>query len=147
MSDSIKSVGGLVAAISGVGAAVIASGTQAEKAADQVAAATGLTEDALKEVQEVSQNVYKDNFGGSMEDAANAVAVTYQQTKLMGDELQKATENAMLLEDTFGYDVEIRPKRILCRPHGHDVGRMSQRNRYLQTNQRRPPGIKPAGKP
>lgn len=40
MSDSIKSVGGLVAAISGVGAAVIASGTQAEKAADQVAAAT-----------------------------------------------------------------------------------------------------------
>ena len=42
---------------------------------------------------------------------------------------------------------EIRPKRILCRPHGHDVGRMSQRNRYLQTNQRRPPGIKPAGKP
>ena len=31
MSDSIKSVGGLVAAISGVGAAVIASGTQAER--------------------------------------------------------------------------------------------------------------------
>lgn len=123
MSDSIKSVGGLVAAISGVGAAVIASGTQAEKAADQVAAATGLTGDALKEVQEVSQNVYKDNFGGSMEDAANAVAVTYQQTKLMGDELQKATENAMLLEDTFGYDVNesIRSAQALADNFGVSI--------------------------
>ena len=36
---------------------------------------------------------------------------------------------------------------IFRKIHGHDVGRMSQRNRYLQTNQRRPPGIKPAGKP
>ena len=123
MSDSIKSVGGLVAAISGVGAAVIASGTQAEKAADQVAAATGLTGDALKEVQEVSKNVYKDNFGGSMEDAANAVAVTYQQTKLMGDELQKATENAMLLEDTFGYDVNesIRSAQALADNFGVSI--------------------------
>lgn len=123
MSDSIKSVGGLVAAIGGVGAAVIASGTQAEKAADQVAAATGLTGDALKEVQEVSQNVYKDNFGGSMEDAANAVAVTYQQTKLMGDELQKATENAMLLEDTFGYDVNesIRSAQALADNFGVSI--------------------------
>ena len=123
MSDSIKSVGGLVAAIGGVGAAVIASGTQAEKAADQVAAATGLTGDAMKEVQEVSQNVYKDNFGGSMEDAANAVAVTYQQTKLMGDELQKATENAMLLDDTFGYDVNesIRSAQALADNFGVSI--------------------------
>ena len=42
---------------------------------------------------------------------------------------------------------EIRSKRILCRPHGHDAGRMSQGNCYLQTNQRRTPGIEPAGKP
>lgn len=123
MSDSVKSVGGLVAAIGGIGAAVIASGTQAEKAADQAAAATGLTGDALKEVQEVSQNVYKDNFGGSMEDAANAVAVTYQQTKLMGDELQKATENAMLLDDTFGYDVNesIRSAQALADNFGVSI--------------------------
>ncbi len=106
MSDSIKSVGGLVAAIGGIGAAIIASGTQAEKSANQVAAATGLTGDALKEVQEISQNVYKDNFGDSMEDAADSVATVYQQTKLMGDELKTATESGLLLKDTFGYEID-----------------------------------------
>ena len=123
MSDSIKSVGGLVAAIGGIGAAVIASGTQAEQAANQVAAATGLTGDALKEVQDISQNVYKDNFGNSMEDAANAVAVTYQQTKLVGDELQTAAENAMLLDDTFGYDVNesIRTAKALADNFGISI--------------------------
>ena len=123
MSDSIKSVGGLVAAIGGIGAAVIASGTQAEQAANQVAAATGLTGDALKEVQDISQNVYKDNFGDSMEDAADAVAVTYQQTKLVGDELQTAAENAMLLDDTFGYDVNesIRTAKALADNFGISI--------------------------
>ena len=123
MSDSIKSVGGLVAAIGGIGAAVIASGTQAEQAANQVAAATGLTGDALKEVQDISQNVYKDNFGDSMEDTANAVAVTYQQTKLVGDELQTAAENAMLLDDTFGYDVNesIRTAKALADNFGISI--------------------------
>ena len=123
MSDSVKSVGGLVAAIGGIGAAVIASGTQAEQAANQVAAATGLTGDALKEVQDISQNVYKDNFGDSMEDAADAVAVTYQQTKLVGDELQTATENAMLLDDTFGYDVNesIRTAKALADNFGISI--------------------------
>lgn len=123
MSDGIKSVGGLVAAIGGIGAAVIASGTQAEQAANQVAAATGLTGDALKEVQDISQNVYKDNFGNSMEDAADAVAVTYQQTKLVGDELQTAAENAMLLDDTFGYDVNesIRTAKALVDNFGISI--------------------------
>lgn len=123
MSDSIKSVGGLVAAIGGIGAAVIASGTQAEQAANQVAAATGLTGDALKEVQDISQNVYKDNFGDSMEDAADAVAVTYQQTKLVGNELQTAAENAMLLDDTFGYDVNesIRTAKALADNFGISI--------------------------
>lgn len=123
MSDSIKSVGGLFAAIGGIGAAVIASGTQAEQAANQVAAATGLTGDALKEVQDISQSVYKDNFGDSMEDAADAVAVTYQQTKLVGDELQTAAENAMLLDDTFGYDVNesIRTAKALADNFGISI--------------------------
>ena len=123
MSDSIKSVGGLVTAIGGIGAAVIASGTQAEQAANQVAAATGLTGDALKEVQDISKNVYKDNFGDSMEDAADAVAVTYQQTKLVGDELQTAAENAMLLDDTFGYDVNesIRTAKALADNFGISI--------------------------
>ena len=65
-----------------------------------------------------------------------------EMTARFTDKLQRGqSEPAGILR------AEIRPKRILCRPHGHDVGRMSQRNRYLQTNQRRPPGIKPAGKP
>ena len=52
-----------------------------------------------------------------------SVAVTYQQTKLVGDELQTATENAMLLDDTFGYDVNesIRTAKALADNFGISI--------------------------
>ena len=71
----------------------------------------------------------------------------YQQITRTGNTLYIYRLQCGQSEPTGILRAEIRSKRILCRPHGHDVGRMSQRNRYLQTNQRRPPGIKPAGKP
>lgn len=106
MKTGVASVAALVGAIGGIGAAVWSAGTQSENAMNQVAAATGLTGDALKEIQDVTSAVYQNNFGDSMDDVANAVSTVYQQTELTGEALQTATENAFSMRDVFGYDVQ-----------------------------------------
>ena len=100
------SAAGLIGAIGGISAAVFSVGTDTQQAMNQVAASTGLTGEALEEIQDVTQDVYKDNFGGSMEDVANATAEAYKQTKLTGDALKTVTENAFAVRDVMGYDVQ-----------------------------------------
>lgn len=83
----------------------ISSGDQFNQAINQMAASTGATGAELEGLRDVVKDVYGNNFGESYDDAANAVAEVSKQTGLMGDELQKATESAFALGDTFGYEV------------------------------------------
>lgn len=106
VGNGVKSVAGLAAAAGAVSAAVISVGKDTEQAMNQVEASTGLAGDALKDVQDIANNVYSGNFGESMQDAADATAEVYKQTKLVGEELQKATESSFLLKDTFGYETQ-----------------------------------------
>lgn len=80
-------------------------GTSYEKAMNQVAISTGAAGQELENLQGVASNVYADNFGESMEDAAASVAEVYKRTGLVGEELQKATEDAYTLQNAFGYEV------------------------------------------
>lgn len=80
-------------------------GTSYEKAMNQVAISTGAAGKELENLQGIASNVYADNFGESMEDAAASVAEVYKRTGLVGDELQKATEDAYTLQNAFGYEV------------------------------------------
>ena len=106
-------VGASVAAIAGAAAVGFAKateylanlGNEYDKAADQMAASTGLVGDELADLEEVMQNVYGNNFGDSFEDVADGVGEIYRQTKLTGDELQATTEAAYALRDTFGYEI------------------------------------------
>ncbi|WP_295219933.1 phage tail tape measure protein, partial [Ruminococcus sp.] len=91
-------------ALSGFGN-MISSGDEFNQAIDQMAASTGATGAELEGLRDVVKDVYSNNFGESYEDAANAVAEVSKQTGLMGEELQKATEGAFALGDTFGYEV------------------------------------------
>lgn len=84
---------------------MISSGDQFNQAINQMAASTGATGAELEGLRDVVKEVYGNNFGESYDDAANAVAEVSKQTGLMGDELQKATESAFALGDTFGYEV------------------------------------------
>lgn len=84
---------------------MISSGDQFNQAINQMAASTGATGAELEGLRDVVKDVYGNNFGESYEDAANAVAEVSKQTGLMGEELQKATEGAFALGDTFGYEV------------------------------------------
>ena len=80
-------------------------GTSYEKAMNKVAMSTGTAGQELENLQGIASNVYADNFGESMEDAAAGVAEVYKQTGLVGEELQKATEDAYTLQNAFGYEV------------------------------------------
>ena len=80
-------------------------GISYEKAMNQVAISTGAAGQELENLQGIASNVYADNFGESMEDAAASVAEVYKRTGLVGEELQKATEDAYTLQNAFGYEV------------------------------------------
>ena len=103
-ADKIK--GALtIAGIAAGAAEIVKLGTDYEKAMNQVAASTGTTGQELENLQTISSNIYSNNFGESMEDAAVGVSEVYKRTGLIDEELQKATESAFLLKDTFGYEV------------------------------------------
>lgn len=105
--------GAAVAAI-GVGAAVgvgkatkylAGLGNTYDKAANQMAASTGLVGDELANMEKQMQDVYGNNFGEDMQDVADSMTEVYRQTGLVGDALQNTTEDAFALRDTFGYDI------------------------------------------
>ena len=84
---------------------IVDIGVSYENAMNQVAVSTGAAGAELENLQSIASNVYTDNFGESMEDAANGVAEVYKRTGLVDEELQKATESAYQLQDAFGYEL------------------------------------------
>lgn len=90
-----------------------------------MAASTGAVGTELEGMRDVVKDVYGNNFGESYDDVANAVAEISKQTGLMGDELQSATEGAIALGDTFGYEVNesTRAASALMTNFGISAGR------------------------
>ena len=99
-------VGAGVTAVGTATAGVLVNlGNGYNKAVNQIGAATGATGKELKQLGQIAQNVYSHNFGDSLEDVADGIAVVRQNTQLMGEELQAATEAGFALRDTFGYEL------------------------------------------
>ena len=102
---------GLAAA---AGSAALAMGTAAVNVATDVdsamngfAASTGTAAEELGKYEDAMLNIYKNNFGESFEDIANSMGTIKQ---IMGDgmgaeELEAMTTNALMLRDTFEFDV------------------------------------------
>lgn len=60
-----------------------------------------------EEYNEAIENLYKNAYGTDRNEIAEAMAEVKQQTgELDSSKLEKMTENAMLLSDTFGFDVK-----------------------------------------
>ena len=56
--------------------------------------------------QDMINNIYKDNFGDSISDVADAMAKVNQNMSYLDDSaLERCTEYAYTLSDTFGYDI------------------------------------------
>lgn len=89
-----------------VGTAAIKFSSDSQDAFQQFAAATGTASNEMGKYKDMINNVYKDNFGESINDVAEAMATVNQNMSYLDDSaLQRCTEYAYTLSDTFGYDV------------------------------------------
>ena len=107
MKPVLVSIGAVAAAITGVSASAIKFGTEYQKASNQVQASTGATAEEMEMLEGAMKNVYANNFGESMEDVANAISLVKQEMGYFEsqDELEKVTQDAIALRDTFDYDL------------------------------------------
>lgn len=96
---------GVTAAVTATAGVLTSLGNGYNKAVNQIGSATGATGKDLQQLGQIAQNVYSHNFGDSLEDVADGIAVVRQNTQLMGEELEQATEAGFALRDTFGYDL------------------------------------------
>jgi phage-related minor tail protein len=119
--DTLKT--GAVAA----GAAVVATAgyalklsTDFDKATNTLITKTGASADEIDDLNTAMENVYANNFGESIEDVANAMATVRTNTKLTGEELEKTTEYALLMHDTFDFEVNesTRSAKMLMDQYG-----------------------------
>ena len=68
-------------------------------------AKTGATSDEMDGLSDTISNIYKSNLGEDWQDIADTVAVAKQNTGLMDEDLQNISSDALILRDTFDYDV------------------------------------------
>ena len=89
-----------------VGTAAIKFSSDSQDALQQFAAATGTASNEMGKYKDMINDVYKDNFGESINDVAEAMATVNQNMSYLDDSaLQRCTEYAYTLSDTFGVDV------------------------------------------
>ncbi|WP_286154659.1 phage tail tape measure protein [Thomasclavelia cocleata] len=93
-----------VAVATGMGYALKIT-TDFDKALNTLATRTGATKQQMDQLDESMTKVYKNNFGNSIQDVAESMATVRANTKLMGEGLEEATEYALLMRDTFEFDV------------------------------------------
>jgi TP901 family phage tail tape measure protein len=92
--------------LAAVGTAAIKFSSDSQDAFQQFAAATGTASNEMGKYKDMINDVYKDNFGESINDVAEAMATVNQNMSYLDDSaLQRCTEYAYTLSDTFGYDV------------------------------------------
>lgn len=102
-----RSFGALAGAI---GSAALADRLDsAVTSSGKLRAQLGLTADEAREFDAIAKQVYRDNFGESMGDAAQVVGQVHQALRLTGDELLTTTEGVFAIRDAFehlGADVD-----------------------------------------
>lgn len=119
--DAVKTGAGILS-----GAALAAGGyavkltTDFDKAFNTLATRTGASAEEMESLGDAMDRVYANNFGDSIEDVAVSMATVKQNTKLSGEELEKTTESALLLRDTFEFDVNesTRTAKMLMDQYG-----------------------------
>lgn len=90
-----------------LGTAAINVANDVDSAMNDFAASTGIAKEELAKYEDAMLNIYNANFGESFEDIANSMS---QVQQILGDgigaeELEEVTQNALMLRDTFDFDV------------------------------------------
>ncbi|MBQ6994963.1 MAG: phage tail tape measure protein [Lachnospiraceae bacterium] len=79
--------------------------SECDKALNTVITQTGAADTEVEGLEKTLLNIYKNNFGEDINDIALAMSNVKQQTGFADEELQKTTETAILMRDTFDLDV------------------------------------------
>lgn len=97
---------GLATSIEEVVSTGVKSANEIRQAMNQFGSATGKQKKELEQYEKVLKSIYKNNYGESFADIADAMLVIHQQMGEMDDgALQQITQNAITLRDVFGYEV------------------------------------------
>lgn len=94
---------GAAAAVAVVG--IVKFANDSAKAFNSFQAQTGASAEEMEEFKAVASDIYASNLGESMEDVAAAMSEVRRTTGAAGEELEGLTSNALLLRDTFGYEI------------------------------------------
>lgn len=96
-----------VAGVATIGTAAISAAADVDQAQRDMQTKLGLTAEEAERMGMIAQDVFVNNFGGSVTEAASAVAQVRQSLKTLSeDELSGATQKALALEDAFGADMQ-----------------------------------------
>lgn len=87
-------------------ASLVTFGDEADKALNSFQASTGATAEEMAKFEDTMNNIYKANYGESFEDIATAMGEVKRVAGDIGaNELEKMTTNAIVLRDTFDFEV------------------------------------------
>ena len=107
MSGLVK--GGFVAVAGAIGGVGVVAGTTAndiDKATNTFIAKTGESSKSAEDFEDTMTSIYNNNYGESFEDIADAMATVKTALGDIGtDELERVTQDALILRDTFDMDV------------------------------------------
>lgn len=93
-------------AVVGIGVSAVNSANDLDKAMNQYLASTGKSTEETERYKKVMEDIYTNNYGDSFEDIGQAMSdVTKNLGELNDADLQKVTESAYALRDTFGYEI------------------------------------------
>ena len=107
--------------IKGLGSALKDYAADSQTASNSFAAQTGATAEKMQKYSGVIDELYKNSFGESKNDVANAMALVKQTVgETDAGKLKEMTESAMTLSDTFGFDVseQLRAVNMLTKQFG-----------------------------
>lgn len=120
LSDGIKAVlDGFIE----VGKEAFTMANDVDRATNTFISKTGSSVEAAEDFEDVISSIYKNNYGETFEDIADSMATVKNNLgDLDNGELQKMTEGALLLRDTFDYDINetTRTAAMLMKQFGID---------------------------
>lgn len=129
---------GYAGIIAGVGAAflqVSKGALDANDAVHELQVQTGETGKELEGLKKVMYDIYGNNFGENMADIADVLSTVKSATNLTGKELQKATENAILMRDSFEWEPEESMNAVRAMMHNFNISQEEAFNLLAQGRQ------------
>lgn len=120
----LEGVKGLASGIKDISGNLVGLGIDSQKSLNTFAAKTGAAGKELEGMDEAIKDIYKNNFGESLEEIAGDMAAVKHVTGQTGEELKKSTQNVKSLSETFDMDMgeSIRGVQGLIYQFGLDSG-------------------------